>query len=143
MSKLETLAEFLGVGTDEITESEYYDNGFSYGNQEYLVLTDKEADEKAADEIRETLWAFNADFILLHAKNYNEMSDYEYRSAVDSLRKAQESACESLNGLVYAIIEDIDDFVEDAVMADGRGHFISHYDGYENELNGYYIYRVD
>lgn len=143
MSKLETLAEFLEVGTDEITKSNYYDNGFSYGNQEYLVLTDKEADEKAADEIRETLWAFNADFIMTHAKNYDEMTDYEYRSAVDSLEKLQESACESLNGLVYAIIEDIDDFVEDAIMSDGRGHFIASYDGYENELNGYYIYRVD
>lgn len=143
MSKLETLAEFLEVGTDEIEESKYYDNGFSYGNQEYLVLTDEEADEKVADEIRETLFAFNADFIMTHAKNYNEMSDYEYRSAVESLSKAQESACESLNGLVFAIIEDFDDFVESAVMADGRGHFISLYDGYENELNGYYIYRVD
>lgn len=143
MSKLETLAEFLEVGTDEITESEYYDNGFSYGNQEYLVLTDEEADEKAREEIRETLWAFDANFIMAHAKNYNEMSDYEYRSAVDSLSRAQRSACENLNGLVFAIIEDFDDFVESAVMTDGRGHFIAGYDGYENELNGYYIYRVD
>ena len=143
MSKLETLAEFLEVGTNEIEESKYYDNGFSYGNQEYLVLTDEEADKKVAEEIRETLWAFNADFIMAHAKNYDEMSDYEYRSAVESLRQAQGTQCESLNGLVYAIIEDFDDFVESAVMSDGRGHFISHYDGYENEQGNYYIYRVD
>ena len=139
MSKLETLAEFLEVDTDEITESEYYDNGFSYGNQEYLVLTDEEADKKVADEIRETLWAFNPSFILDHsviAENYND-------KVLVALGKMLGELCEGANELVFAMLEDFDDFVEDAVMSDGRGHFLSHYDGCENELNDYYIYRVD
>lgn len=139
MSKLETLAEFLEVGTDEITKSEYYDNGFSYGNQEYLVLTDEEADKKVADEIRETLWAFNPSFILDHsviAENYNDKVSI-------ALGKMLVELCEGANELVFAIIEDIDDFVEDAVMSDGRGHFLADYDGYEHEQGNYYIYRVD
>ena len=71
------------------------------------------------------------------------MSNYEYKSAVESLKKAQASECENLNGLVYALIDDFDDFVESAVMADGRGHFLARYDGIENEQDGFYIYRVD
>lgn len=145
--KIRALANFLEVDENEIETSQYYDEGFSYGNEEYLVLTDKEADKKAEEEIRESLWAFKADFIIRHTKNFEEMSDWEYKSAVESLKKAQESACESLNGLVYALIDDIDDFVESAIMSDGRGHFISRYDGNENEelIDGtwYYIYRID
>lgn len=140
MSKLETLAEFLEVGTDEIEESKYYDNGFSYGNQEYLVLTDDEADKKVAEEIRESLWAFNAEFIL----DNSVISDYSnHTEVINTFRKLQEELCESANELVFAMLEDFDDFVESAVMSDGRGHFISRYDGCENELNSYYIYRVD
>lgn len=141
--RLNALAEFLEVDVNELEESNYYNNGYSYGNQEYLVLTDKEADEKAREEIEETLWAFNADFILRHTSTYDEMGCYEFEQAEKALRRAQEECCESLNGLVKALIEDMDDFVEDAIMSDGRGHFIAGYDGYENEQNNYYIYRVD
>ena len=140
MNKLETLAEFLGVSTDEIEESKYYDDGFSYGNQEYLVLTDAEADETVKNEIRETLWAFQPKFILENS-TISDFSNNE--SVLKAFSKMQEELCESANELVYALIEDFDDFVESAVMSDGRGHFISRYDGYENELNDYYIYRVD
>ncbi len=142
-NKIKALAEFLEVETDEIETSQYYDDGLSYGNQEYLVLTDEEADEKAREEIEYSLWAFNADFIIQHCSTYEDMNTYEFESAVKSLRKAQENECENLNPLVKALIEDMDDFVESAIMADGRGHFISRYDGYENEENGFYIYRVD
>lgn len=29
------------------------------------------------------------------------------------------------------------------INADGRGHFISYYDGNENEQNGFFIYRLN
>lgn len=141
MNKLETLAEFLEVGTDEIAESNYYDDGFSYGDEEYLVLTDEEADKKAREEIRESLWAFNTEFILEHSviSNYSNVTEI-----INALNKVQSELCESVNEFVYAlIVENFDEFVEDAVISDGRGHFISRYDGNENELNDYYIYRVD
>lgn len=141
--KVRALENFLGVERSEIEESQYYDNGFAYGNQEYLVLTDEEADEKAREEIEDSLWAFNSDFIIRHTSTYEDMDTYEFQAAVKALRGAQESECENLNPLVRALIEDMDDFVEDAIMSDSRGHFISRYDGYENEENGFYIYRVD
>ena len=71
------------------------------------------------------------------------MDNFEYNAAIESLQEAQEHSCESLNGLVYALIDDIDEFIQDAINADGRGHFISYYDGEENEENGLYIYRLN
>jgi hypothetical protein len=142
--KINALANFLEL-TEEETKEIVAEDGFglySYGNQEYLVLTDKQADEKAKEEIRESLWAFKADFIMTHCHNYESMDCYEYEQAVKSLRKAQESSCESLNGLVFALIDDFDEFVADAIDSDGRGHFLSHYDGEENEEDDFYIYRV-
>ena len=45
------------------------------------------------------------------------------------------------------MIPDMDEFVDDAICQDGRGHFISHYDGKENEykVNGkmFYVYRLN
>ena len=141
--KAKALAEFLKVSKEELTEGVCYDNSICYDNQEYLVLTDDEADQRAKEEILESLWAFNADFIIDHCKNVNNMSTWEYQAAIESLRKAQADQCENLNGLVFALIDDIDEFVDDAITSDGRGHFISRYDGEENEEGDFFIYRVD
>ena len=142
--QIKALAEFLEVSEDEITESEYYDeNTFSYDGAEYLVLDEEGADAKAREEIEYDLWTFHADFIIQHCKNYEEMNTSEYQSAVESLKYAQEKCCENANGLVKALIDNIDEFVDDAISIDGRGHFISRYDGEEYEMNGFYIYRVD
>ena len=141
--KIKTLAQFLEVEASELEQSSYDENIFNYGSQEYLILTDEESDEKTAKEIKNSLWAFKADFIIRYCKNYNDMDNYEYNAAVESLQEAQKNQCESLNGLVYALIDNIDEFIRDAIIADGRGHFINYYDGVENELNGLYIYRLN
>ncbi len=55
-------------------------------------------------------------------------------------------ADERSNDAVLSLVErtcGLDDFVEDAVSADGRGHFLSHYDGEENEQGEYFIYRLN
>ena len=142
-NKKQVLAQFLEVDASELNRSSYDENIYNYGNAEYLVLTDSEADEKTAEEIKNSLWAFNADFIIQHCKNYDTMDCDEYNAAIEGLQEAQKNQCESLNGLVYALINDIDEFVNDAIIADGRGHFISYYDGKENELNNLYIYRLN
>ncbi len=65
--------------------------------------------------------------------------------------------CEDNNDTIYNTIEkleDMDDFVQSAISADGRGHFMGSYDGCENEetvsdsITGegditFYIYRVN
>jgi hypothetical protein len=55
----------------------------------------------------------------------------------------QSELCESANAIVKAIISDIDEFIQDAIDSDGRGHFINSYDGEENEHGEYYIYRTN
>ena len=58
----------------------------------------------------------------------------------------QGKLCESANGLVTALIEDMDEFIEDAVSADGRGTFLSSYNSEEVEVvvdgEYFYAYRI-
>ena len=122
-------------------------NGATYETEsgaEYEVLTDSEATEKAKEYILDSLWAFNADFILRHSANYETLTNDEYDSALDALKQAQERGAESLNGLVRCLIQDMDDFIADAICEDGLGHFIAFYDGAEIELDGgLFAYRVN
>ena len=138
-NRIEALAEYLGADKDEIEETGWDDNAFKYGNQEYLVLTDSEADEKTAEYIKDSLWAFNASFIIEHSELPWE--------AEEMIKGFQESKCEGANDTIEALITDIDGFIEDAISADGRGHFMSSYDGEENEVNHngetLYIYRTN
>ena len=120
------------------------DNIFeSESGEEYMVLTDEEADNEAENSIKESLWSFNADFILKHTNFYHNSTEEEDQIFMNSLKTMQNTLCEDANDLVYAMIEDIDIFVCSAIEEDGRGHFISMYDGEENEQNGYYIYRME
>ena len=151
MTKTELLRKYLveetkeftaeELETEEFTESEW--DTLEIAGREYLVCTEKEADEKAAEDIKNSLWAFNANFILDHSKlnGYND-------ATVKAFQQMQESLCENANELVSAIIEDIDEFIEDAISSDGRAHFLSTYDDEENETeddNGetFYIYRLN
>lgn len=102
-------------------------------NGEYLVLTDAEADQRTKDHIKETVWAFKPWFII----NHSDLPD----EAEEMVKGFCEEKCESANETVLALIKDFDKFVEDAVHADGRGHFLSNYDGDERETENFYIYR--
>lgn len=137
-TKEEALAEFLGYGdTDDIEQSSYDENTFEVGNREYLVLTDEEADERVSEQIEGELWAFNAEFVASHS-SVNLSS-----KAIEALKKMQGELCEDANELMRALIKDFDHFVKDAVSSDGRGHFLSPYDGEENEEGEYFIYRTN
>ena len=138
-NKKKALEMFLGEEVENL-----YDNIFeSESGEEYMVLTDDEADIEAEKNIKESLWAFNADFILKHTNFYHISTEEEDQVFMNSLKTMQNTLCEDANGLVYAMIEDIDIFVGGAIEEDGIGHFISVYDEKENEQNGYYIYRME
>lgn len=116
---------------------------FEIIGNEYRVLTDEEADEAAREAIINDLWAFNADFIITHTEFWNTCTQREADEAAAALREMQSRLCESANAIVKALIADLDEFVEDAIDADGRGHFLSWYDGEEYESGKYYIYRTN
>lgn len=116
---------------ENCTEVEYFDN------DDYLVLTDEEANEKAAEYIKDSLWAFNASFLYSQTNVPTEMFE-----ALQANGK-----CEDNNDTIYNCIDDMEGFVEAAISADGRGHFMSSYEGHENEetVQGetFYIYRLN
>ena len=65
----------------------------------------------------------------------------------EALEAMQSQKCEGANDAILALIEKTDGglegFVEDAISADGRGHFLSSYDGEENEEGDFFIYRIN
>ena len=137
-NKIKALADFLGESVENLRNNG--DNYFQVvDGYEYLVLTDREANEKAQEYIEESLWAFNADFIL-------DTCGLDSSSNVSrSLRKMQEESCEGCNDFIYALVDrtcGIDEFTEQAILADGRGHFLSSYDGEEGEQGEYFIYCI-
>lgn len=135
--KAQALKQYLedqNCDESEISEVlEDYDNeeSVSVNGEELLILFDDEADEKCEESILDTLWAFNPDFIASHV-NSGRIDDFG--ELVKSISAIQEQ-CEGANSAVKAMIEDLGDFVQDAISADGRGHFLSSYDGNEYEAS--------
>lgn len=134
--KIIALAKFEDVDVLEVVTGNAESNEFEVSGKMYLVLTDEEADEKAADYIRESLWAFNADFLASYTGMPAEMFE------------AVQPQCEGANDAIMQCVErtgSVEDFAQQAVRADGRGHFLSPYDGREDEETvddeTYYIYR--
>ena len=101
------------------------------GNQEYLVLNDKEAQTKCEEDIKQSIWAFNSSFLSF------------YTDVNEDIIKSVQGHCESSNDMLLNSIKDIRGFINDAIATDGRGHFISYYDGHEHEENELFIYRLN
>ena len=132
--KISKLAEHFDCSPDDISD---HQNGvFEHDGEEFLVLSDEEADEMVKEYILDSVWAFRADFLASHLK---DGVDQEVIELIQSNGK-----CESNNSAILSLIEDVDHFVHDAIISDGRGHFISSYDGEEIELNqNFFAYRVN
>ena len=106
---------------------------------EWLVL-----DELTREEIEDSLWAFDPDFVVRHMPNFGKLTKKQESDLIGALGQIQGSLCENCNPLFAAIIEDMDDFVDDAIESDGRAHFLARYDDVEVELeNELYAYRID
>ena len=134
---------FTADELEEITETAW--ESFEVCGREYAVFTDEEATYATRSNILDTLWAFNPNFILKHTEFYRASSVNEDEAFEEALGELQSRICEGANPIVKALIANLDDFVWDAIEADGRGHFLALYDGEEIELERgkYYAYRVD
>ena len=122
-----------------------------YGNDDgdfdnYHVLTDEEADESVYDIIMDSLWAFTPSF--LAGETGIDIEVFETLAA--------NGKCEDNNDAIASLIRatkpnrnqhPLQEFVDSAVSADGRGHFINTYDGTEHEVKvgrkTFYIYKVN
>ena len=136
-ARIAALARHLGADPQDITRTPY--DTYQCSKGEFRVLTDAEADKATREEIENSLWAFNADFIAAHAQVAIPPP------AQRALRKMAEELCEDASGIFAAIIgTNFPAFVEDAIRADGRGHFLSGWDGEEIDLGeDLYAYRVN
>lgn len=111
-----------------------------YIGNDYDVYTDEEADEAVREYIEQSVWAFTPSFLQAHTG-----------VSIDIIRQMQESMSEGANEAITAMIKDFDDFVDDAIACDGRGHFLAPYDHEENYASfsneegknvTYFIYRL-
>lgn len=131
--RLAALCQFLDCQPGELDESA--ENTYEHGCKEYLVLTESEADEMVEESILDSVWAFRPDFIIHHMG-----LPYD---AIHMLESFQRDKCEDANNTFLAMLKDKESFVRDAISADGRGHFLAHYDFEENESGEYLIYRIN
>jgi len=101
--------------------------------EDYLVLTDEEADEKVYEYIADTVWGFTPSFL----SGYTGIDEEVFVTLQEAGKY----------DAIRSMIQDFDGFVEAAVSADGRGHFLATYDHNEYDVTvydtTYYIYRVN
>jgi len=101
--------------------------------EDYLVLTDEEADEKVYEYIADTVWGFTPSFL----SGYTGIDEEVFVTLQEAGKY----------DAIRSMIQDFDAFVEAAVSADGRGHFLATYDHNEYDVTvydtTYYIYRVN
>lgn len=141
--KLKTLAQEIKCDIDELYESdssfyglEIYGQG--RGRAEFAVATNDEANRASENYIRDSIWAFNATFILSCCG-----LPLALRKAIESYQREE---CENANEPLLELVEKtcgIKKFAEKAIQSDGRGQFIARYDGKERERNGLFIYRIE
>lgn len=129
----------------EPAEPEGYDD-CSYdaaGGMEWLILTDDEADARVRENVERDLWAFNADFLAAYMPEGIDAAE------INAIRGDR---CEDANAAMVALVKAADDdgldrITEDAIQADGRGHFLAGYDGHECEFDHagrlWYAYRTN
>lgn len=113
--------------------------------EEYAVAEDEEqADKAAKDAAMDTLWAFNVQFLSSFLPCH--LNDRQ-RQAIQNM---QNTLCEDAGPIVALLLGDkLDEMLKRAVSLDGRGHFLSPYDGQEYNgedispaLAGKLVYRL-
>lgn len=113
-----TVTEYNNYGYLDVIE-------FTDGTEWLLAPTNESAEDAATEAIKDSAWAFNSSFLAsltgLPQKVFSCLSE----------------GCEDSNDDVLRVIEkcsSIETFVNRAINADGRGHFLSSYDGEEVEF---------
>jgi len=109
--------------------------------EDFDILTDQDADIKCEEYVESLAWAFNPSFL----SGITGIDEAVFKAIQDN------DKCEDNNDAILSIIKGtcgIPEFIESAVNADGRGHFLSGYDGEENYLRAsdgsvLYAYKIN
>lgn len=102
------------------------------------LMSYAEAEAEAEQHIEQSLWAFNASFLVGYI---NAKID------TNTLQRIKQDSCEDCNEVFLALVGDnLERLKSDAIGCDGIGHFLNTYDGdaYEYYYNGelYLYWRV-
>lgn len=101
-------------------------------NEEYAVAESNEAASKAVRRVVEdSICYFRPDFLATHSDVPEEVFEFLANKCFDN------------NEAYKAMIYDMDDFIDDAIDADGRGHFLNSYDSKEYGIGKYFLYRIN
>lgn len=142
IAKVSALAKHLDI--DDIDEIDNTGgNSYSVGNREYLILTNDEADEAVEDYIRDSIVYFKPGFLINFISDAfdDEIAEGDRENVVRDIQKLDED--EANEQLIRLIGGNWDSLVTDAILSDGRGHFLSGYDGDEVEEGDYLLYRTN
>ena len=102
---------------------------------EYAIARDDDEVLTACREnIEDMLWACSTSFLLRHM---SIPAAFE-----PALKAIQHDQCESCNDMIRECIADMDALVQEAYDTDGAGHFLSAYDGNEDEYLGAIWFRI-
>lgn len=143
--RIKALSSHVEIDAENITTVRDESHEFGVVHGDYVVLTDEEADAAVKERILDDVWAFKTEFLLprLRINLHNHNRD----RILKAFGKLQEELCEDANDVLRPMLKDEEEFVREAVSADGRGHFLSGYDGEENEAEAdgvtFYIYRTN
>ena len=136
-SHVRALCEYLETSPDSLSRESHDNYGlavYSCGSREYAIGTDEEATDAARANIKDSVWAFNASFL----SGFCDLPEEVF--------EAMQGKCEGANDAFLSLVEKsgkFEDFADEAISADGRGHFMSSYDGNENEQGEFLIYRIN
>ena len=123
-----------GVARDYNNFEEGQDTFTIYG-EEWVVLNEEEAEEWAYDYLVENIDNFSSIFLSEYTGVSEEM--------IDAIKEHREDSRHVITLLVNFQVDGLEGLVQEAILRDGMGEFISTYDGEEIVLsNEYSAYRL-
>lgn len=99
---------------------------------EWAVAENEEAANKAARQaIENSISYFRPDFLAAHSDVPEEVFVFLANKCFDNNKAYKSMIC------------DVNNFIDDAIDADGRGHFLNSYDSREYGIGKYFLYRIN
>lgn len=101
------------------------------GEEWAVAENEGEATKAARQVVEDSICYFNPDFLAAHSDVPEKVFEFLANKCFDN------------NEAYKAMIYDVEDFIDDAIDADGRGHFLNSYDGKEYKIGEYFLYRIN
>ena len=98
-----------------------------FSQNTHLILSNAQAQKACKEYVKESVWAFNSNFLAQVTKLNKSLFD-----AIKDNNK-----CEDNNETILKLVNkfsSLNKITQEAISSDGRGHFLASYDGHETEI---------